>query len=626
MATLSTDTILDRWLEGLVNGRPFYANGRRLSAVGDILTGSWRGTPTHGAGDLAQYLPAGRRRRRPLLLVTGDVWASPPFQSSVQWLVRMACQRAAREMGADMLLVPFSALESARVDRSTIRALEIRPDRETVTYEPIALDLAELESAHVIRPLELGYSEGMDYLWRLPDGRIIRRRRITGHKRSEGYGADRRTWTESADELTGATCYRNARATWGDDVTLDPDTGAWRIVHRRHWLGDSVFTADVTGTARRRRPWTVGDVVAAARDAIGAESADVYRETHSYGARHADTLERRLAADSVRPAGARIADIDLAAPIVETRAARRRRRFVSSFDVNEPRPLYYLATLPSSSRAQTVEMAEQDLAPAPVHAAMARGRDVRRQGDIFLVETDLSDTAVYAAAERRARLTQLTRGAATRQGEVGAWRPISARRWRLMRAETRKRWLADTAAVLANGPRPSTAPGGRRTAHVERVQRIADLADYRARARRAVFHGDRWLAERNRRFSEETARELERPSARVRQRDAYRGDGLAAVERRGRASDAAWQLHSGRTGDSRALLRETLAVYQTAHSATEVAIVDGRPYVKGIVRHVPELIGERWRRPEHVPLKLPAGRWYLAIRNTVPRQGDTNGA
>jgi hypothetical protein len=70
----------------------------------------------------------------------------------------------------------------------------------------------------------------------------------------------------------------------------------------------------------------------------------------------------------------------------------------------------------------------------------------------------------------------------------------------------------------------------------------------------------------------------------------------------------------------RETLRRHLMIYGTAHSATEVARVNGAVYVRGTVRHVTELEPNRRGGPDHRPQTLADGIWYLAVRNTVPRQ------
>jgi hypothetical protein len=108
-----------------------------------------------------------------------------------------------------------------------------------------------------------------------------------------------------------------------------------------------------------------------------------------------------------------------------------------------------------------------------------------------------------------------------------------------------------------------------------------------------------------------------------------------ALELYARASDAARAEVRPETVDTgarwqgrRETLRAAVSIYGTAHTATELARVRGAVYVRGVVTHRPELdsSGERWRTPDHRPLRLTPERWYLAVRNTVPRaRGVDNG-
>ena len=63
----------------------------------------------------------------------------------------------------------------------------------------------------------------------------------------------------------------------------------------------------------------------------------------------------------------------------------RRRRFLSSFDDQEARTLYFLCELPRTSKATTVEQAYEDLKPPSVKIAEQAGLEVTRQGDIFAI-------------------------------------------------------------------------------------------------------------------------------------------------------------------------------------------------------------------------------------------------
>jgi hypothetical protein len=64
---------------------------------------------------------------------------------------------------------------------------------------------------------------------------------------------------------------------------------------------------------------------------------------------------------------------------------RKHAYFLSAFDTNEARPLYFLAELPRGARPQTVAEAREALKPPQVLAAEAQGISVMRQGDVFAI-------------------------------------------------------------------------------------------------------------------------------------------------------------------------------------------------------------------------------------------------
>lgn len=90
----------------------------------------------------------------------------------------------------------------------------------------------------------------------------------------------------------------------------------------------------------------------------------------------------------------------------------KRHLYVSSFDMNEQPAMYFLAQLPDGSKAQTVSEAIDALAPPVVHAARSSGRRVYRQGDVFFVETNLTDE------ELKKRKAKVFEGGKTTKGIV----------------------------------------------------------------------------------------------------------------------------------------------------------------------------------------------------------------
>lgn len=61
--------------------------------------------------------------------------------------------------------------------------------------------------------------------------------------------------------------------------------------------------------------------------------------------------------------------------------------FVTSFDYNEPRPLWFMSELPRGVKPATVDEAVGALKPQDVRDAETVGIDVLRQGDVFIIQS-----------------------------------------------------------------------------------------------------------------------------------------------------------------------------------------------------------------------------------------------
>ncbi len=68
-----------------------------------------------------------------------------------------------------------------------------------------------------------------------------------------------------------------------------------------------------------------------------------------------------------------------------------KHRFLSAFDSNENPPMFFLAQLPDRGRVLTYQQAIDSLAPPIVHEARRLNKLVFRQGDVFFIETSLTD-------------------------------------------------------------------------------------------------------------------------------------------------------------------------------------------------------------------------------------------
>lgn len=118
------------------------------------------------------------------------------------------------------------------------------------------------------------------------------------------------------------------------------DDGLWRWTVKRHWLGDSVIRAASHGYVRQ------------------SDGGTSYKTTWG--------------------------------------------NYLSSFDYNESRPLYFLCELPRNlriSELQSVDAAIEALKPPEVVNAIDSGLDVIRQGDVFAIPTSYTTRELTKRAE-----------------------------------------------------------------------------------------------------------------------------------------------------------------------------------------------------------------------------------
>lgn len=133
------------------------------------------------------------------------------------------------------------------------------------------------------------------------------------------------------------------------------DDGTYCHRRRVHWLGASLFYAE-TRTRERCQPDDNGAQWVPAREAF---SGGIYR-----------------------------------------RVTTQQGMFLSAFDQQERTPLYFLAQLPQDADPHTVDDAFVSLRPQVVNDAMASGRNVARQGDVFAFD-DASEYCNRKSGTRR---------------------------------------------------------------------------------------------------------------------------------------------------------------------------------------------------------------------------------
>jgi hypothetical protein len=222
------------------------------------------------------------------------------------------------------VIIPFSALQAASVELDSIRTLEVQPDRTDEWFED-AGPAWTFETEGAYT-----YDDPLPLAWtEKPDAPESRSR----------------TWRLPGSDIHATEWLRG----WAWDSATH---GAWRD----YAPGEHVAWYDSLGSAVE----------------VQGDRFKVKRYRHFLGA-------------CLFSAHVIVAD-----PERGHRAFRKGRRvkFLSAFDENEARPLYFLCELPRCT-ARTVAEALDALAPRIVHAALAQGREVERQGDIFAIPTKL---------------------------------------------------------------------------------------------------------------------------------------------------------------------------------------------------------------------------------------------
>lgn len=239
--------------------------------------------------------------------------------------------------------------------------------------------------------------------------------------------------------------------------------------------------------------------------------------------------------------------------------------FLSSFDRQERRPLYFLSQLPHA--VDTVDAAIESLTPDSVKTARDMGRAAVRQGDMFAIPMNVTTRQLRAM------------GADIKKRHVTV-EPMQ-RALEGMAVRTALEWIAEGMPA-----RPVWDYG---------TGAWDDYAACRAAS-------DAWQDKLCQRYS---ALFPTLPDVRP-----YNLDSALGYEPRAR-----WDYV--RTVDATAL-------YGTAHTATEVATLpDGRQFARGVLYHDPAVIGQR-RDADHA--RRPLGKqWHLMARNTVPVSGTGQG-
>lgn len=323
-------------------------------------------------------------------LVNGDTYSNTT--SKHQSSVRHTLSRT----GIQMVIIPHEALHGAGIDLGSIKLVDVSPDR----HETIRHHFTERQEGWVVkREKIMGYrdltpeelqaiadkrtAEALDsYNWRVKEalkggpGDYWHDSWLPSHPNPpEPFKVEdldlyqTKTWCSLG---TKDVLYTSARRGAPEiDIDVDDDgVTHYRWTTYRHWLGESLIRARVAWTTRETCPECEG-------------TGRIYGPVRSEWDR--GRCERCWGQGTV------------------SRPHSRWAYFLSGFDHQEARPLYFLCELPRGARPATVTEAYEALKPEPVKMAEQMNRAVERQGDIFAVATTLDRKVLKARGARIVR-------------------------------------------------------------------------------------------------------------------------------------------------------------------------------------------------------------------------------
>jgi hypothetical protein len=433
--------VCERWVAKAVHGHTHLKDKRteRVYYDGDTLFSYGSHFPMARVirGDAGEF---------DFVLVNGDTYS--PSTSNHQRHMRDAIR------GLKQVIIPFDALRAAGLTPDTIRLVENTGDRHEVKhhestsvpsgyawqtvnvteytrksedilqaeldkhnasrFESYAHDLERFYRAQAKR----GRGEQLDYFENcaVRDDMPIEPVNLTVSDLTEAgtyglrfHGPRDPSYRHSTFETCGEydkvigtrRALMNTRSKYGGEWNgnIEPqDDGSllytWET--RRHWLGDSLITADVVWIESERCQHCKGTGF---KGGVVPERC-LNEETWQYRER---TWDLRCKAKANAKAAL--------STCFQGRRDRTRRRtsfYLSGFDAQETRPSYFFCELPQGVEPTSVDEAIECLKPDPVILAEGMGREVLRQGDIFaipmpsLTKRDL--TKMGARHERRGRL------------------------------------------------------------------------------------------------------------------------------------------------------------------------------------------------------------------------------
>lgn len=296
------------------------------------------------------------------------------------------------------IIIPYSVLSAAGIDFNTIEPIEITEDTTERVMMYATRD--QLDARPAMRTVE-----GTDIWVRDKDGSVVLSEYGTPVDKWHAYDVIRRVVNPNH-----RYAYRNAD---GSISSALPDAGAtWRMATGHAYLDgcEESWQEDADGNRVTYIPEQLeptGEYRYYTRgskyqewDQVGPDTFTHSRYVHHLG----ESLIRATytAAGRLDPATQWTQDRRWLVEPKDTSAL-----FLSGFDENESRPAYFFCQLPEASTAATVAEAREDLKAPAVRLAEDMGREVRRQGDQFAIQTGLTKrdlTKMGATFEKHAFL------------------------------------------------------------------------------------------------------------------------------------------------------------------------------------------------------------------------------
>ena len=384
------DDIATRWTKVVRGQEVRNYEHERMPIYGDLIC-------SYGSHFVLAQPLRNRKGEVEAFLLNGD--RATKTTTKHQDAVRSAIART----GLPSVILPYSALDQAGIEPTSVRIVEVTEDRWETTTEvrhefPAG---AVWEYEHVTLPGSAGWVNSKTGEW-LDQPSYVRpvppepQPRYSTFAASgepdayEKYQIELESWrrehgewnyTYGVQKNTGRKVLLNRKNGHNEWELFEDENGelAYRKDNARHWLGEALITADVHYQREVKCSLCGGKGE--------VEGYTVPRRAEVQGPAQWEFEQYPIKGWIDVPSCAGCGGVGTVMKL-----AKRRAYFLSAFDRNETRPSYFFCELPPKVKPTTVEEALATLKPRTVKLAEQMGREVKRQGDIFAVPIVNLDT------------------------------------------------------------------------------------------------------------------------------------------------------------------------------------------------------------------------------------------